>query len=222
MVFLKPLMRYADFKGRAGRAEYWGFFLFQSVIGGLLATVTLLSITPGESGGGALIGGLLIVAAALAFIVPHWAVTVRRLHDTDRSAWWLLLQAPSVLAPLSFFGAIMGVVSEPSLGAAAAQAFLALAGSGLLLLMLGGICSSILMVMMWLPGTDGENRFGADPRSPEAGLYLDSSRSGGLSDDRLEALFAEARQENEQQRSPEPGWSHAAAAPGFGRRGLSG
>ena len=223
MVFLKPLLRYADFKGRSGRAEYWGFFLFQAGIGGLLVALTTLSIAKGEAGVGALIGGLLTIGSVLAFIIPNWAVTVRRLHDTNRSAWWLMLQAPSVLAPISFGGAILGILGERGVSSAvAAQTFVSLAGGGLLLLLIGGICNLILMTLMWLPGTDGENRFGPDPRSPEAGLHLDSNASVGLDNDRFDAIFAEARREREQTVQPDPSWDQAMPTPGFGRRGLSG
>lgn len=224
MVFLKPLLRYADFKGRASRAEYWGFFLFQSVLGGLFGAVMVLSLTQGENGAaGFLISAALMAVTALAFVVPYWAVSVRRLHDTDRSAWWLLLQTPSVLAPLSFVGAILGAVSgggEPS--QAAAGAVLAMAGGGILMMVLGGIGSGILMLLMWLPGTEGENRFGSDPRSPQAGFHLGSGPSEGLDNDRLDALFAEARREREQTAQAEPSWDPVMPTQGFGRRGLSG
>lgn len=223
MVFLKPLIRYADFKGRSGRAEYWGFFLFQSCIGGLLVTLTILSTAKGETGAGALIGGLLTIGTVLAFIIPNWAVTVRRLHDTNRSALWLLLQAPSVLAPISFGGAILGILGERGVSSAvAAQTFVTLAGGGLLLLLIGGVCSLILMTLMWLPGTDGENRFGPDPRSPEARLHLGAGNAAELDSDRFDAIFAEARRERELTVQPDSSWDQTMPTPGFGRRGLSG
>jgi uncharacterized membrane protein YhaH (DUF805 family) len=65
--------QYASARGRASRAEYWWWVLFTGVVQLLL----------GE--------GLLGTLAVLALIVPSIAVLVRRLHDLDRSAWFLLV-----------------------------------------------------------------------------------------------------------------------------------
>jgi uncharacterized membrane protein YhaH (DUF805 family) len=67
--------KYVDFSGRALRSEYWYFVLFV-----LLAELCLN-----------IINRRLGIAFNLAIILPHLAVGARRLHDTDRSAWWLLL-----------------------------------------------------------------------------------------------------------------------------------
>ncbi len=86
MNFLKAvktcLNKYADFSGRARRSEYWYFFLF------LVIVDTVASILDS-----ALFGDLsaLYLIATLALIVPSIAAGVRRLHDTNRSGWWLLL-----------------------------------------------------------------------------------------------------------------------------------
>ncbi|SDK42051.1 DUF805 domain-containing protein [Aliiruegeria lutimaris] len=77
------LNKYADFKGRARRPEYWWFVLFiwiGNVVFGLLDRLLL--------GAG---NGLLGVIWGLAVLVPAIAVGVRRLHDLDKSGWWLLL-----------------------------------------------------------------------------------------------------------------------------------
>ena len=76
------LANYANFNGRARRSEYWWFFVVVNVLIGALVAVGG-AIAPPLAG----IGGLL----GLAFLLPAWAVTVRRLHDTDRSGWWILL-----------------------------------------------------------------------------------------------------------------------------------
>ena len=65
--------QYASARGRASRAEYWWWVLFNGIVQLLL----------GES--------LLGVLAVFALIVPSIAVLVRRLHDLDRSAWFLLV-----------------------------------------------------------------------------------------------------------------------------------
>ena len=79
--------RYFDFAGRSTRAEFWWWILF-----GFLATVVLTIVdnilgTNGEDGGTGLITGLW----QLATLIPGLAVTVRRLHDINKSGWWLLL-----------------------------------------------------------------------------------------------------------------------------------
>ncbi len=68
--------KYATFEGRARRAEYWWFVLFSFII-----AVVLNLINPG------LLGGIW----SLATLLPSLAVGARRLHDTDRSGWWLLI-----------------------------------------------------------------------------------------------------------------------------------
>ena len=77
--------QYCGFKGRASRAEFWWFALFGFVLGfvdGLLFTST-------ENAFFALLGfsGLF----QLGVFLPSLAVTARRLHDTDKSGWWMLL-----------------------------------------------------------------------------------------------------------------------------------
>ncbi len=91
--YLGVLKNYAKFDGRARRKEYWMFFLFNLIIGAVLAILDSVLF-----GGGA---GLLLILYMLAVIVPGVAVSVRRLHDTDRSGWWILVS----LVP--FVGAIV-------------------------------------------------------------------------------------------------------------------
>lgn len=200
MAFLRPLIRYADFKGRARRSEYWGFWLFQCAVGALFGGLAMVSLTqPDPATGG--MGFLLCVAlaglAALAFAIPQLAVTVRRLHDTDKSAWWLMLWAPGALAPLMFLSAIVAAAQHGGQGSQeAAAAILSAAAGGLLLLALAGLCNMILLILMWMPGTSGDNRFGPDPRGPGGyGSSSGGSGYGGIAEDRLDELFAQARRE---------------------------
>lgn len=199
MVFLRPLVRYADFKGRARRSEYWGFFLFQSVIGGLFGGMAFLSLANKDAavgGSGFMLGVALAGLAALVFAIPQLAVTVRRLHDSGKSAWWLLLQAPGALSPFLFLGAIAGAGLHAGQGSEeAVAAIMSAVAGGLLMLALGGFCNMILLGMMWMPGTPGENRFGPDPRDPEGRSHSLAPSYGGLSEDRLDEIFAQARRE---------------------------
>ncbi|WP_159072316.1 DUF805 domain-containing protein [Streptomyces sp. CMB-StM0423] len=78
-----PFRKYADFTGRAGRREYWSFFLLT-----LLPAVALLTAAE-------LSGSLAVSLAAtsyfLATFLPSLAVSVRRLHDSGKSGWWILM-----------------------------------------------------------------------------------------------------------------------------------
>lgn len=75
------LTQYATFSGRARRSEFWWFVLAWAIAYIVVAVVDQVVF-------GALILTLLFIAAT---IVPYLAVSVRRLHDTGRSGWWLLL-----------------------------------------------------------------------------------------------------------------------------------
>jgi uncharacterized membrane protein YhaH (DUF805 family) len=76
---------YTNFRGRAARSEFWWWQLF-IVLGGIVAT--LLDLFANSS---ALGGSPLTTLFWLVTIIPDLAVTVRRLHDTDSSGWWILL-----------------------------------------------------------------------------------------------------------------------------------
>ena len=85
--YLEALKKYAVFSGRARRAEYWYFVLFNLIVAFVLALIdTLLGTTTGVSSFGLLSG-----IYSLAVLIPTLAVMVRRLHDIDRTGWWLLI-----------------------------------------------------------------------------------------------------------------------------------
>ena len=117
---------------------------------------------------GALSGGMLSNIFALATFIPSVSVGVRRLHDTDRSGWWILLP----LLPI-FIGAFMlgfglaGALGGAGLGSAATI--------GLVLLGVGVIASIVLLVWLCTAGTAGPNRFGEDPK----GVHTDAEQVFG-------------------------------------------
>jgi uncharacterized membrane protein YhaH (DUF805 family) len=86
--YLAALKKYAEFSGRARRAEYWYFVLFNFLI--LIALNVISVALKGVTGLGTLFG-IILSLYALAMIVPGLAVSIRRLHDTNRSGWWLLI-----------------------------------------------------------------------------------------------------------------------------------
>lgn len=160
-----PLKRYAEFSGRSRRMEYWMFQLFMFLV--YIAMLVLMMIVGGgammtggdpsavmAAGGAALIIGGLYMLFALAMFIPSLAVSVRRLHDTNRSGWW-------ILAPLSGYlimviGGVMaaGNPDNPGIGGILAMiGMIAVIGLGL-----------TLLVFMFLEGTRGPNQYGADPK----------------------------------------------------------
>jgi uncharacterized membrane protein YhaH (DUF805 family) len=89
---------YVTFSRRAARSEYWWYFLFSIIVSILLGIIeTRLGLGEGvvTSGNGTFSanysGGILSGIWALGNLLPSLAVGVRRLHDTDRSGWWLLI-----------------------------------------------------------------------------------------------------------------------------------
>lgn len=85
--FLMALKKYAVFSGRAQRAEYWYYVLFYLIINLVLGYIDRL-MNPAIPQDGA---GVLTGVFVLATLIPSLAVGARRLHDTNRSGWWLLI-----------------------------------------------------------------------------------------------------------------------------------
>lgn len=125
-LMFQPLKKYAEFSGRARRSEFWLFALFIFIVE--IVYFVVLGAVGGFSAPQSAPNGLAMAVMGLfsllflGIIVPSLAVTFRRLHDIDRSAWWLLI---------SFIPGIGGLV---------------------------------LFVFYLLPGTNGPNKFGPDPK----------------------------------------------------------
>jgi uncharacterized membrane protein YhaH (DUF805 family) len=85
--YLTVWKKYAVFSGRARRKEYWFFLLFNIIITIALFMVDGAIGTLSVNGGIGLLSGIY----SLAVLIPSLAVGIRRLHDTDRSGWWLLI-----------------------------------------------------------------------------------------------------------------------------------
>ncbi len=94
--YVQVLKKYADFSGRARRKEYWMFVLFNVLISVVLTIIDFMLGTYSASIGIGLLGGIY----ACAVLIPAIAVTVRRLHDTDRSGWWFLIVLIPVIGPI--------------------------------------------------------------------------------------------------------------------------
>lgn len=164
-----PLRRYAEFSGRSRRQEFWMFMLLLAIIW-VVAIVTILVIAGSalsmagvSSDGTPRIGGMMGMIASmgiiaiilgiiwLALLIPTIAVQVRRLHDTDRAGWWMFLYWGPYLLALAL-----------TIGGAANQSA-GLSGIGAIFSLVSWIGGIVLLVFWCLPGTNGPNKYGADP-----------------------------------------------------------
>jgi uncharacterized membrane protein YhaH (DUF805 family) len=93
--YLSVLKKYAVFSGRAQRAEYWYFFLFNTIISFILTIISPVDVV-NDLG--------IHVVFALAIFLPGLGVSVRRLHDVGKSGWMLLI------ALIPFIGTIWYIV----------------------------------------------------------------------------------------------------------------
>ena len=87
--YVEVLKKYAVFTGRARRKEYWMFTLFNCIIACAIGVVMGIFGAMSETMSGIAFGLLLLYC--LAILIPSLAVAVRRLHDTGRSGWWILI-----------------------------------------------------------------------------------------------------------------------------------
>lgn len=157
-----PLKRYAEFSGRSRRMEYWMFFLFQFLVG-IVFQVVMMTMVGGAAFSGRpssimAAGGLMVVLLglyfifALAMLIPNIAVAVRRLHDTNRTGWWLLAPLVPYLLTFVLFALAVGGRS----GAAGILAMVCMLAAAALAI--------TLLVFMFLEGTKGPNQYGPDPK----------------------------------------------------------
>lgn len=167
---LTPLRKYAVFSGRAPRAEFWWFTLFV-----ILSYVAVWFLLIGSIGGmaasgaepsvgmfGALGAGMIFVMLFwLVLLVPSIAVQNRRLHDTNRSGWWLLAYYVLYIAYMVLsFSAVAAVGLDPT---APADSSLGMLGLSMILGVVVFIYTIVLLVFWCLPGTPGPNNYGPDP-----------------------------------------------------------
>lgn len=153
------LRQYATFDGRAARSEFWWWYLCTVLVN--LVTTGIDRLTDaaiGVSFVGSLVG--------LALLVPTLAVSVRRLHDSDLSGWWLL--APIGLAlggVVLLVGGLASIVVSALVGNATGGSALTagLVAAGGLALLASMIVDVVLMLRR---SSAGPNRYGPFPGAP--------------------------------------------------------
>jgi uncharacterized membrane protein YhaH (DUF805 family) len=153
----RPILeKYADFTGRASRPEFWWYVLALVVA---FIVVHIVESILGISRMFWYSWGPLTLLLRLATIVPSLAVAARRLHDTNRSGWWVLLP----LIP----ECLMMVMAITTVGAVAAGGGLAAAIGGAALTGLIGLVALagaiVLIIFCAMPSQPGDNRYGPPP-----------------------------------------------------------
>lgn len=94
--YLAVLKKYAVFSGRARRKEYWMFFLFNLLF---IIAASMIDHILGITFDGTWYGPFYILYA-LAVFIPGLAVAVRRLHDVNKSGWYLLISIIPIVGPI--------------------------------------------------------------------------------------------------------------------------
>lgn len=162
--------KYVTFSGRARRPEYWWFFLFVFLGSIVLGVVDSVLFGPAAAPHGQedSAGPLTTIFQLLVFL-PGLAAGWRRMHDTGRSGWLLLLPVlVSVAMWLIFLLGLAGLSSMEGHGGSAAEmqrSAAMIGGIGLVLLAIAQLVVSILM-LWWLtrPTQPGDNAYGPEPQ----------------------------------------------------------
>ena len=97
--------RYVDFQGRSNRGEFWWWVLANLIIGIVLSIIDTAVFGPNAT----ILAGLW----ALATVVPNIALGIRRMHDIDRTGWWVLL---GLIPVVGFLVLIYFYVQKPTPG----------------------------------------------------------------------------------------------------------
>ena len=143
----EPFRRWNDFSGRSRRLEFWLFWIAAMSVQMIGSYLDAANDLPTVAGG----MGIITLTVTLLFLIPAAAVGVRRLHDSGRSGWWMLLFA------MPYFGWLVSLAS-------ASQSLIAA-----VLLLIGSVVMVVLLVQ---PGLPSENRYGPNPKGGIAEPHL--------------------------------------------------
>ena len=170
--FIKCLNQYFDFKGRARRREFWMFYLWTMIIEVVIILLSLLlgggfpgmgasesvppELMPRSVGMGMFFSGL-ITLYGLALFIPQLSVTVRRLHDTGKPGWLLLVYYLVILAGSIYIG--FGALKLAETGDDAPVPAMIFVTVAVLF-----IFSLYLLYLYVRKGDAGSNRYGHNPK----------------------------------------------------------
>lgn len=183
-LMFQPLVKYADFNGRSRRSEFWLWVLFRILLGMVLGTATLFALGsaiplmenhPEQFMQRYFTAMPIIQLINLALLLPSLAVGVRRLHDINRSGWWLIMPVVVMIVGFILFFIVFGTSLFQVIGASDGGSTMTEAqglefamkmfGSMALCILLPLLVSQIIMLVFYATdGTPGPNRFGPDPK----------------------------------------------------------
>lgn len=188
-LMFQPLAKYAQFEGRSRRSEFWFWVLFRILLGMALGAIAGIVLVPvfmdlaanpkmDDSHSIALMGRMfsiypLYTLVGLGLFLPTLAVTVRRLHDINRSGWWVLLPAGAFIGGMILFMVVCGFTAFNVAGmhghatdtqnmAAFVTIFLSVFGCIALPVLIADV---VMLIFFVTEGTKGPNRFGEDPKA---------------------------------------------------------
>lgn len=178
--------KFFDFKGRARRSEFWWFELFVlivTLVWSILGSFISVAVIFGSGGEDFNVTNYVITLSVIIFLpilflmIPQYAVTTRRLHDTGRSGWWIVLSLIIGIAyAAAYFKALMPMWERIDEGAIPASQFNVIAdtfqnspalGTILCLLMLASLAVGITILVFEIQDSHrGENKYGPSPKYP--------------------------------------------------------
>lgn len=178
----KCFKKYCVFKGRARRSEYWYWTLFVLLLSvGIEVLQGLLSLPAlfGKGSVGTLTTFVNVFSGVIsaATLLPSLGVTVRRLHDTNHSGWWLL--ALYVLE-IAFLVLILGGMDSSIItGDVPDLDFSSMNTTQIALLCLVGVFGFVLMIVLFIwyciDSKPGTNKYGPNPKEPSSDQVIEPS-----------------------------------------------
>lgn len=150
-----------NFRGRATRREFWSYYLFSSLVAfalNILGNIGEKMFDKMQGDGVVsllvdivlMVAGLLLLLFQLSLILANLAVTVRRLHDTGHSGWWVV--APLACLLVEILGILLaGSAHDPGMMVGIFALVAALAALGF---------SLYLLIQMLMPSQCGPNKYG--------------------------------------------------------------
>jgi len=189
-LMFQPFARYVDFEGRARRSEYWLWALFLFVVNAGLTVLQYGSIFMGAAAsgdsdahaaaaagaaGGMMLIGLLKFVFWLAVLLPSIAVSVRRMHDINRTGWWILFPTAvmivSAIVVFTLTGAQWAGEIEKMKGISGNEdpavvfgAMMTIIRPFMWVLIPTFLAKIVTFIFRVTDGTPGSNRFGPDPK----------------------------------------------------------
>jgi uncharacterized membrane protein YhaH (DUF805 family) len=180
-LIFQPLVKYVDFQGRSRRSEFWLWVLVRIAVGAVLGTISISVLMSGMNfqnpDPSQFVGRYfsvmpIVQLVNLGLLLPTIAVAVRRLHDINRTGWWVIMPVVVAIAGVILFFIFAGTQLFSAMSAGGAMtdeqglkfAF-GMFGSLFLFIFLPILIAEIVMLVFYVTdGTPTANRFGPDPK----------------------------------------------------------